>query len=126
MALSHALLSLPLTRLHSTFLSAGPVFVSHFYDLQGPLPDIFSKSFDPSNSHSGPPASNIEVVLRGPETEPVQDDEGKPYQGRVWVRGPGVLEPVGVTLVEGWVDTGDNAAVGTNGTFVIESLTMKS
>jgi long-chain acyl-CoA synthetase len=119
-ALSHALLSLPLTRLHTSFVSAGPVFVSHFYDLQGPPVDMFRRKLDNDTAHSGPPASNVEVILRGPKTELADnDDPAKPLEGRLWIRGPGVVEPIGVKSKDSFVNTADDAAVLTNGCFII-------
>lgn len=111
---SHAVLSLPLTRLTASPYSAGPVFASHFYDLQSPVvPDVFKPTAGGPKAHTGPPASNIEVLLRGVD-EPMPE-EGE-AAGRVWVRGPGVLDRNGA--VEGWSDAGISAAVSPNGTFV--------
>ncbi|GMK53536.1 hypothetical protein CspeluHIS016_0101220 [Cutaneotrichosporon spelunceum] len=111
---SHAVLSLPLTRLTVSPVSAGPLFASHFYDLQSPVvPDVY-KPTGGNKAHTGPPASNVEVVLRGVH-EPLAE-EGE-VAGRVWVRGPAVLERQGA--VEGWTDAGISAAVSPNGTFVV-------
>lgn len=121
--LSHALLSLPLTRLHTSSLSTGPVFVSHFYDLQGPPVDILKRSVETEPAHSGPPAANVEVVLKGPKTEYPEkaENEAKPFEGRVWIRGPTVVEQAGVIASNGWIETKDEAAVYTNGCFVVRA-----
>ncbi|WRT63250.1 uncharacterized protein IL334_000153 [Kwoniella shivajii] len=133
---SHLLLSLPLTRLHSSPYSTGPVFVTHFYDLQSPGVSHILKEVDlwePKTSnengkekldkvHSGPPASNIEVLLKGDKVDEAHDEEGRHIEGRVWIRGPGVLERVDGSgqVIEGWVDIGEHARVQTNGTFIID------
>ncbi|KAK4686758.1 hypothetical protein P7C73_g3360, partial [Tremellales sp. Uapishka_1] len=109
LSLSHLLLSLPVTRLFPSPYSASPIFVSHFYDLQSPLEDV--------KSHTGPPATNTEVLLKGPGTE-----KGQEIEGRIWIRGPGVLErvpPVEGGVVEGWTDVEVDAKVQTNGTFIV-------
>ncbi len=112
---SHAVLSLPLTRLTASPYSAGPVFASHFYDLQSPVvPDVFTPAAGGRKAHTGPPASNVEVLLRGVD-EPMPE-EGE-VAGRVWLRGPGVLDRPGA--VDGWSDAGISAAVAANGTFVV-------
>lgn len=109
---SNAFLGLPLSRAYSSPLSAGPIFTSHFYDIQGPVPDLWAAPKSRTPGHTGPPASNVEVVLKGPLTEPA--DEGAPLRGKIWARGPAVLDPKG-----GWVELPDEASVATNGTFVV-------
>ena len=99
LGLSHLLLSLPLTRLHSSPFSTGPLFVTHFYDLQSPSPDL-SLNFSSNKAHCGPPASNVEVLLNGPDVEATGEEHGV-LKGRVWVRGPSVLEIVGGGLANG-------------------------
>ncbi|BEJ13701.1 hypothetical protein CspHIS471_0308750 [Cutaneotrichosporon sp. HIS471] len=113
---SHAVLSLPLTRLTISPYCAGPLFASHFYDLQSPVvPDVFAPvGGKAQKAHTGPPASNIEVLLRGVD-EPLPE-EGE-VTGRVWVRGPSVLARPGT--VEGWSDAGISTTVAGNGTFVV-------
>ncbi|KAL7423590.1 hypothetical protein Q5752_001170 [Cryptotrichosporon argae] len=128
LARSHVLLSLPLTRLHPSAFSAGPVFVSHFNDVQSPVvPDLFRRvaaAAAPSDEktalaaraarvHCGPPASNIEVVLRAPSAGDAH------HRGRIWVRGPTVGLRAGADEGDGWVDIGEDAEVQTNGTFVV-------
>jgi hypothetical protein len=61
---AHTLLSMPFTRMFTTPLSAGPVLVSNFNDLQ-------SEGID-GKMHSGAAASNVEVMLRGAEVERVE------------------------------------------------------
>ena len=99
LGLSHLLLSLPLTRLHSSPFSTGPVFVTHFYDLQSPVPDLTLK-FSSNKAHCGPPASNVEVLLKGSDVEGTGEEHGV-LKGRVWIRGPSVLEHVGGDTVDG-------------------------
>lgn len=115
--LSHLLLSMPITRLRDHPLSAGPIFNSHFYDLQVPSHPVLSAvvpSHQGSPSHSGPPAANIEVKLAGPGVETSSDAltasgddkavrKDNILKGTVWVRGPAVLERVdgGGEIVEG-------------------------
>lgn len=113
---SHAVLSLPLSRLTTSPYSSGPLFASHFYDLQSPVvPDVFAPATTGGQkAHTGPPASNVEVVLRGIVEPMVEEGE---VAGRVWARGPTVLERAGQN--EGWSDTGFGAAVAPNGTFVL-------
>lgn len=108
--------------MHPSPFSAGPVFVSHFYDVQtNSLPDLARRvTSSGEKSHVGPPASNIEVLLKGSEVE--NDDSTAPLKGRVWISGPSVLERVdGRASVEGWTDIGEEAKVKTNGTFVMIS-----
>ncbi|WVQ72284.1 hypothetical protein IAR50_001834 [Cryptococcus sp. DSM 104548] len=126
---SHLLLSLPITRLHPSIYSAGPVFASHFYDLQSPGVNHILKDVDlwesPSSgdkSHSGPPSSNLEVLLKGEGIDEAHDEQGRCLEGRVYLRGPTVLERVdgGAKIEEGWVDIGEHAKVQTNGTFIVD------
>ncbi|WWC90156.1 uncharacterized protein L201_005089 [Kwoniella dendrophila CBS 6074] len=136
---SHLLLSLPLTRLHSSPYSAGPVFVTHFYDLQTPGVNHILKEVDmweekPSTTtmgerqildkvHSGPPASNIEAILKGENVNKgYEAEEGHPIHGKIWIRGPSVLERVDgqAQIVDGWIDIGEHAKVQTNGTFIVD------
>ncbi|WVQ82846.1 hypothetical protein IAT38_004981 [Cryptococcus sp. DSM 104549] len=132
---SHLLLSLPLTRLHPSIYSTGPIFVTHFYDLQAPGVSHILKEVDLWKSadkvHSGPPASNVEVLLKGEHVDAGHEEkgdeksgEGKVIQGRVWVRGPSVLERVdgGGVIQEGWVDIEEGAKVQTNGTFIVDTV----
>jgi hypothetical protein len=64
---------MPFTRLTTSKLSTGPIFVSHFNDLQvGGLKD--------QKMHTGAPGSNAEVLLKGDEVEVVEtggDPRGK-------------------------------------------------
>ncbi|UOH79436.1 hypothetical protein LQV05_000441 [Cryptococcus neoformans] len=125
---SHLLLSLPLTRLHPSLYSSGPVFVSHFYDLQSPGVNHVLKQIDmwesAEKAHSGPPASNVEVILKGEGVDEAHDKGGKWIEGRVFIRGPSILERVdgGGRVHDGWVDTGEHAKVLTNGTFIVNGL----
>lgn len=58
------LLSMPFTRMYATPLSAGPILVSHFNDLQSEGKE--------GTMHSGAPASNVEVMLKGEDVERVE------------------------------------------------------
>ncbi|WWC67281.1 uncharacterized protein I206_101189 [Kwoniella pini CBS 10737] len=135
LASSHLLLSLPLTRLHPSPFSTGPVFVTHFYDLQSPGVGHVLKEVDmwdgasvhhsggSEKVHSGPPASNIEILLKGDKVNEVyEEEEGRPIHGSIFIRGPSVLERVDDKGrdVDGWVNIGENAKVQTNGTFIID------
>ncbi|WVQ64344.1 uncharacterized protein L199_002506 [Kwoniella botswanensis] len=134
---SHLLLSLPLTRLHPSPYSTGPVFVTHFYDLQSPGVAHILKGVDMWENktstgekeivHSGPPASNVEVVLKGDRVDEGHKEEGgnEPIKGRIWIRGPSVLDRVDREEErerenDGWVDIGEYAKVQTNGTFIVD------
>ena len=106
--MSHILLSMPFTRLHSSPYSTGPIFVSHFYDLQTPfIPNLSGPvqyySTGGDKAHTGPPATNVEVMLKGDKVAPAADDEGRALEGEVWVRGPSILERVdqGRTVIDG-------------------------
>jgi long-chain acyl-CoA synthetase len=100
--LSHLLLSLPLTRLHPSPYSAGPVFVSHYYDIQSAqipsayLDKVFTSTIQQGEkkAHVGAPGSNVEVKLVGEGVEGAE--EGGEKSGRVWVRGPAIGERLGV------------------------------
>ncbi|WVW81314.1 hypothetical protein I302_103305 [Kwoniella bestiolae CBS 10118] len=135
---SHLLLSLPLTRLHPSPYSTGPVFVTHFYDLQSPGVGHILKEVDmwesktpsgkPEIVHSGPPASNVEVILKGDEVEKgFKEDGDEPIDGKIWIRGPSVLERVDGARGDenGWVDIGEYAKVQTNGTFIVDHSGLK-
>lgn len=93
--MSHILLGVFSSRLHSSPLSAGPIFASHLYDLQIPaIPDL-SVPLDfrsGARAHTGPPAVNVEVLLKGAKME---TDGGEPIEGSLWARGPGMLEQLG-------------------------------
>ncbi|WWC57626.1 uncharacterized protein I303_100158 [Kwoniella dejecticola CBS 10117] len=147
LASSHLLLSLPLTRLHPSAYSTGPVFVTHFYDLQSPGVGHLLKEVDMWDTsagtatghhgvngkekvHSGPPASNVEVLLRGDHVNAAYEDEGedaRAIHGQIWIRGPSVLEMVDIKgkNEDGWVDIGEQAKVQTNGTFIIDHPQIK-
>jgi long-chain acyl-CoA synthetase len=64
---------MPFTRLTTSKLSTGPIFVSHFNDLQvGGAED--------EKMHTGPPGSNVEVLIKGDGVEVVEiggDPSGK-------------------------------------------------
>lgn len=113
---SHAVLALPLTRITISPYAAGPVFASHFYDLQSPVvPDVFAPSPKTGvKAHTGAPGNNVEIVLRG-ISEPMAE-EGE-VAGHVWVRGPSVLDRQGSK--EGWSDAAFSAVVAPNGTFTV-------
>ncbi|WVR03122.1 hypothetical protein IAU60_000112 [Kwoniella sp. DSM 27419] len=122
---SHLLLSLPLTRLHAAPYSTGPIFVTHFYDLQSPGVSHILKEVDlwkaADRVHSGPPASNVEVLLKGEGVDSAHDAQGRWIEGRVWIRGPSVLDVVSGRAhgEDGWVETSDHAKVQPNGTFIV-------
>jgi len=69
--------------------------VTHFNDLQTPsLPDLLQLDFRGSErAHVGPPASNVEVVLKGSEEEFTKVEDLQ--TGRIWARGPGIAERIG-------------------------------
>jgi long-chain acyl-CoA synthetase len=133
--MSHILLGMPISRLYPSHLSTGPVLVSHFYDLQTPsIPDPRTRLdfSSPERAHTGPPAVNVEVVLKG---DKVHTEGGEPLEGQLWARGPSILkssENMGsdgcvrnsygaenVTDIDRWVDLDQVARVQTNGTFII-------
>jgi long-chain acyl-CoA synthetase len=90
--MSHLLLGMPVSRLQPSALSTGPIFVSHFYDLQTPsIPDpkVPLDFTTRDRSHTGPPAVNVEVVLRGNKVESETSD---PLEGELWARGPSILQ----------------------------------
>ncbi|ORX35025.1 hypothetical protein BD324DRAFT_609750 [Kockovaella imperatae] len=129
MVAAQSLLSLPISRVYATHLSTGPIFASHFYDVQSNgvhhtallKPDKPSGvSEDKEKCHTGPPAANIEVLLKGPNSYVVEGDEGGKIRGSLWVRGPTILERVGGRIVEGWTNVEAQAEVQTNGTFLVD------
>lgn len=110
-------LSLPLTRLFKSSISTGPITASHFFDLQCDelavdRPSSPEKKGEFEVAHVGAPASNVELRLRFPNGSEPEEDE--PIGGAVEVRGPAILAQLGE-----WKDTGRNAIVRTNGTFVL-------
>lgn len=93
--MSHVLLGVPTSRLHSSSRSAGPIFASHFYDLQiSAVPNYLTPlAFDSESenrAHTGPPAVNIEVKLVGQKVDS-EVEGGEPLEGRLWASGPGLL-----------------------------------
>lgn len=60
--------------------------------------------------HSGPPSSNVEILLKGIDEDAVED-RGEDAVGDVWVGGPGV--------VGGQAETGLRAKALKNGCFVV-------
>lgn len=110
---------MPITRLLDHPLSAGPIFNSHFYDLQVPSHPVLKAvvpSFQGTPSHSGPPAANIEVKLCGTGVETSSGvvaasgdvkaaSNDISLKGTIWARGPAVLERIdgGGEIVEGSV-----------------------
>lgn len=133
--MSHILLGMPISRLHPSQFSTGPVLVSHFYDLQTPsIPDPRARLdfSSPERAHTGPPAVNVEVVLKGGK---VHTEGGEPLEGRLWARGPSILRSSeykgsngcaqilftaeNVADISRWIDLGQVARVQTNGTFII-------
>lgn len=119
-ALTPVLLGVPLSKMTSSSFCAGPVFASHLYDLQSAIvPDVSKRpTLQGKPAHSGPPGANVEVVLRGPGCEPT-DDGGAPFTGEVFIAGPSVLARVDKPSTDGWTDTGLEASVYPNGTFVV-------
>ena len=96
MAMSHVLLGVPTSRLHPSSRSAGPVFASHFYDLQIPsVPNYLTPlAFDgpPSErAHTGPPAVNIEVKLAGQKVD-AEIEQGETLEGGLFGGGGGLLQ----------------------------------
>lgn len=114
---ANALLGLPLVRVSSAQWAAGPLTATHYYDLQSPGGDIALPRPGGPVAASGPPANNVEILLKG-VAEP-WPEQGK-VAGHVWARGPSVLDILGVTDSTGWVDTGLEGGVLPNGTFVID------
>jgi len=106
--MSHLLLGMPISRLQQSALSTGPVFVSHFYDLQTPsIPDPMAPLDFTSGerSHTGPPAVNVEVVLKGGK---VDNETGEPLEGELWARGPCILQSINDTTAnDGYVTTSE-------------------
>jgi long-chain acyl-CoA synthetase len=99
--MSHLLLGMPVSRLQPSTLSTGPIFVSHFYDLQTPsLPNPLAPLDFTSGerSHTGPPAVNVEVVLKGSK---VENETGAPLEGELWARGPSILQSLGEEVNDG-------------------------
>jgi long-chain acyl-CoA synthetase len=94
--MSHLLLGVPTSRLHPSARSAGPIFASHFYDLQIPavpnyLAPLTFESDAAERAHTGPPAVNIEVKLVGKKVDS-EIQGGEPLEGQLWAGGPGLLE----------------------------------
>ena len=92
---------MPVSRLHPSSLSTGPIFVSHFYDLQTPsIPNPLAPLDFTSGerSHTGPPAVNVEVVLKGSR---VENETGDPLEGELWARGPSICQSLGEGADEG-------------------------
>jgi long-chain acyl-CoA synthetase len=133
--MSHILLGMPTSRLYPSNLSTGPVLVSHFYDLQTPSIPNPTAELDFGSSeraHTGPPAVNVEVVLKG---DNVHTEGGEPLEGRLWARGPSILRSSeykgsdgcvqifctaeNVADISRWIDLDQVARVQTNGTFII-------
>ena len=95
-AMSHVLLGVPTSRLHPSPRSAGPIFASHFYDLQIPaVPNYLTPlTFDSASAeraHTGPPAVNVEIKLIGEKVD-TELEGGEPLEGQLWVGGPGLLQ----------------------------------
>lgn len=143
--MSHVLLGVPTSRLHPSPRSAGPVFASHFYDLQIPtvpnyLTPLVFDSAPAERAHTGPPAVNIEIKLAGEmiELEMEEGGEGDTLEGGLFGGGPGLLQLANgdsfaanrqvaphsslhlrLRLTIRWVNFGEVARVQTNGTFII-------
>ena len=105
-AMSNLLLSLPVSRLFPSPYSTGPIFVTHFYDLQsvGTLPASLRGTFsanDGAKCHVGAPGSNVEVVLKNPAIEDQVQIPGEKLSGRIWARGPAMLEICGQAMGDG-------------------------
>lgn len=62
-------LSVPFIRMHTHSRCSGPIFASHALDLQT-MPAFADPTWaEQGKMHTGGPASNVEVVLKGPEVE---------------------------------------------------------
>jgi hypothetical protein len=121
------MLSVPISQNFTSVNSTGPVFSTHLLDLRT------TAVANQNISHVGPPASNIEVKLKGDVSE-----KGDP-SGRLYARGPGVLNEKGtsadglvlsggcslglvsLTFVDysSWVDMKAEALVQPDGTFAL-------
>lgn len=93
---------MPTSRISVSPYSAGPITVSHFTDIQGPLVDLgvaYDRQYG-SPAHSGAPAHNLELVLRGVENLKVSQESSlasdtgaaPPLKGTLWARGPALGE----------------------------------
>lgn len=94
--------------------SAGPIFNTHFQDIQtrGISESILSPSTgggqlsQSPKSHTGPPSSNVEVKLRGDTIEEgygnaLGGGQGSKLSGRIYARGPAILQPLDSETTEG-------------------------
>jgi len=61
---------------------------------------IANPSWTGKQAHVGPPASNVEVLLKGEGIEK-QLEEQEDLSGAVWARGPSVLEVAGKESKDG-------------------------
>jgi long-chain acyl-CoA synthetase len=105
------MLSVPLVNCFTHPLVPGPALTSHPLDLQD-----FSAVGDGefSAAHVGPPSVNTEAKLVGVDDESVE--KGGDPVGTLLIRGPSVGIPSEVDN-EGWVLTGVEAKMQSNGTF---------
>jgi long-chain acyl-CoA synthetase len=90
---ARTVLSVAASRMFASSYSTGPILATHLYDLR---PTVLSRTIGslPVDSipHLGPPASNIEVMLKGDEVERVE--EGQDPVGELFARGPVIVKPV--------------------------------
>jgi len=117
---ARTVLSVAVSRIFVSPYSTGPILATHLYDLR---PTVLSRTIGslPVDSipHLGPPASNVEVVLKGDQVERVE--EGHDPVGELCVRGPAIVKPVVSSGVgaDNWMDLGVQATARADGTFVI-------
>lgn len=113
---------MPITRLTTHGNAASQLFVSHFLDVQdlpsqgqmlpqGHVDGAREFAFTPTSSsspgnnggrggregaHTGPPSSNVEILLKGLDEEAMAGaaaGQAPLIEGEVWARGPGVVSP---------------------------------
>ncbi|KAG8906712.1 NAD-dependent malic enzyme, mitochondrial [Tulasnella sp. 403] len=113
-------LSVPVVRAVIHVTAAGPVLASHpvdFQSFQDSDKGSPSSDFD-SLSHCGPPTINAEAKLMNANHDDIE--AGSDPIGELFVRGPTIgqaVPPAAEPSLDGWVKTGYQARVSSNGTF---------